>query len=435
MKKFFWPYPQQHRTNFIHLYLEIAWFGVLTGSTVSFLSVYLARQGASVFQMGLLSASPALMTMIFALPAGRWLKNRPFDHAVFITSVLYRLFYALWVPLPALFGAQFQTWITIVITLLMSIPGTAFAVGFNSLFALAVPIKWRDQVAGVRNAVLAITTTLTSLFCGFLLDRITFPMGYQIVFAIGLLGAGMSSFHLRQIHVPKQVDLGKRNPTSLGMLLHPGLFRTSADAMRPAIGLRFLKRLTRWRLSDFGLPRSSYQLILLALFIFHVMQYLGIPIFPLYYVDELGLSDQQISLGNALFYAFFFVSSTQLVRVIKWLGLHQSTALGALLICVFPGLLAISRDYGMYLFTMIIAGLFSSLHVVALSNYLLDITPECERPMYLAWYMLALNAAILVGSLAGPFVAQRLGLVPTLAVVAIGRAISAIGIWASGRFK
>ncbi len=37
---------------------------------------------------------------------------------------------------------------------------------------------------------------------------------------------------------------------------------------------------------------------------------------------------------------------------------------------------------------------------------------------HLAWYNLAQNAAILLGSLAGPLIGQQVGLVPALALIA-----------------
>jgi len=31
--------PVEHRRNFFHLYMDIAWFGVLNGSAISFMAV------------------------------------------------------------------------------------------------------------------------------------------------------------------------------------------------------------------------------------------------------------------------------------------------------------------------------------------------------------------------------------------------------------
>ena len=39
--------PAEHRANFIHLYLDIAWFGVLSGSSIAFAAIYATRLGAN----------------------------------------------------------------------------------------------------------------------------------------------------------------------------------------------------------------------------------------------------------------------------------------------------------------------------------------------------------------------------------------------------
>src|SRR5512139_2682662 len=77
------PVPAEHRANFIHLYFDIAWFGVLAASTISFTAVYATHHGANAFQLGLLSAGPALVNVAVTLPAGRWLEKPPIAAAVF----------------------------------------------------------------------------------------------------------------------------------------------------------------------------------------------------------------------------------------------------------------------------------------------------------------------------------------------------------------
>ena len=191
--------PAEYRANFVHLFFDIAWFGVLSGSAMTFVAVYAARQGATGFQLGLLSASPALVNLVCTLPAARWLEKQPIGPAVFWSSALHRIFYLVWIFLPSFFTPQVQIWAFIGLTLLMSIPGTALAVGFNGLFAEVVPPQWRAHVAGVRNALLAVTLIAVSLLCGYILNRFDFPAGYQLVFGLGFLGAALSSLHLKHV--------------------------------------------------------------------------------------------------------------------------------------------------------------------------------------------------------------------------------------------
>jgi len=64
-----------------------------------------------------------------------------------------------------------------------------------------------------------------------------------------------------------------------------------------------------------------------------------------------------------------------------------------------------------------------------LTNYVLEKTPEDHRPAYLAWYNLALNAALLIGSLIGPLVAGWVGLTVALLLFASFRILAALVIW------
>lgn len=165
IRRFFFPpsIPAEYRSNFLHLYMDIGWFGILSGSSVNFLSVYATRLGATGFQIGLLSSMAAAISLMLAIPAGRWLESQNITKAVFRTSVWSRLGYLLWVPLPWLFNEQGQVWALILIALLMAVPITPLSVGFNALFAAAVPPQWRAHVAAMRNVAYAITFMLSSL--------------------------------------------------------------------------------------------------------------------------------------------------------------------------------------------------------------------------------------------------------------------------------
>jgi MFS family permease len=79
--------------------------------------------------------------------------------------------------------------------------------------------------------------------------------------------------------------------------------------------------------------------------------------------------------------------------------------------------------------TSVLGGLAWSVTAATLGNYLLEQAPEGDRPAYLAWYNLALNAAMLLGSLSGSFMGETLGIVPTLLLAATLRSLSGIALW------
>lgn len=423
--------PPQDRWNFRHLYLDIAWFGILNASSISFISVYFVRLGASAFQVGLLNAIPAIVTLLLSLPSGWWLKSQRVDRATFWSSVFFRFFYFLFVPLPMMFSEQMQIWLILAITLLMSVPGTVLAVGFNAMFADAVPPEWRGHVVGIRNALLAVTYIITSLVCGALFEWLPFPLNYQVVFGLGFLGAAMSSYHLYQVRLAAEPP--PRVGRATGDLAAPGLIRVLGDAVRPGVGLRFLTRIRARRFPRFSVLRGPFGKVFWTLFAFHLTAQLAIPLFPVFWVERLRFSDQTLSVGNALFYGMIFLGSTQLGRLTDRLGNHRLMVIGALMMAGYPGLTAVTHEVELYLFTSVVGGLAWSLAGGALGNYLLEKIPAGERPAHLAWYMIALNAAILLGSLGGPWLAEWAGLRAAFGMIAAGRVLSALGLWRWGR--
>ncbi|MCL4825330.1 MAG: hypothetical protein KJZ57_14045, partial [Anaerolineales bacterium] len=68
--------PREYRSNFLHLYLDIGWFGILSGSAVNFLTIYAARLGAAAREIGLIGAASAVVNQLVAIPPGRWVAKR-----------------------------------------------------------------------------------------------------------------------------------------------------------------------------------------------------------------------------------------------------------------------------------------------------------------------------------------------------------------------
>lgn len=404
--------PPEYRSNFIHLYLDIGWYAVLAGSSINFQNVYATRLGASGFQIGLMAAIPALVSLLLAIPAGLWLEKSRVDKAVFWTSVLYRAGFLFWAFLPWFFNESGQVWSLTTIILLQAIPLTALAVGFTALFAAATPPEWRAQVAGTRNVVLSIAFMVTSLACGWLLEQLPFPLGYQVVFGIGFFGAAMSSLHLYFVR-----PLAEETPAA-------GAPETTPVLEKPA------PRPGGWRAALRGdILAGPFRKTLLVFLFFHLTQYLAIPIFPLYFVRELQLTDEHIGIGTAFFYLTTLIGSTQLARITNWLKSHRAvTGWGVMGMSLYPLMLAASHTVPAYYLISILGGFIWALVGGAYANYILDHVPANDRPAHLAWYNVVLNASVLVGSLAGPLIADQFGLAAGLVLAGILRGVAGLVI-------
>jgi MFS family permease len=400
--------PEQHRTNFRHFYLDVVWFGLLNGSTLYFISIYATRLGATGGQIGLLSAAPAIANLLFTLPTGIWLKKWETRKAVFWSAVLMRIFYILPALMPFWLAEGSQIWALIVVTFTMSIPGTVIAVAFNALLAKAVPVEWRGEVAGVRNSLLSLTSIISVLICGQILGHIIFPAGYQIVFTLGFVGAALSAANLYFIRPQESFVIVPNDPPIASL--------NAAGKKSNPFGLS-----TEILKGDFG--RSLF-----LLFMFHVVLYISIPIFPLFQVNELKIPDNILGLGTSLFYVSSFFGSTQLARFIRKWGNHKVISFGMMAIAFYPALLTISRTTPIYLAVNLFGGLAWALVGGTLVNYLLDKVPANNNAEHLAWYNLAINAAILIGTTIGPLIAGQIGLMAALLVFALGRFLVGVAV-------
>jgi len=402
--------PQKYHSNFNHLYLDIAWFGVLSGTAVNFLNVYATRLGASGLQIGLLTATTAIVNLFLAIPAGQWISKRETNHAVFWSSVTFRIGYLFWIPLPWFLNNQAQVLALIVLTFIMAIPYTPLGVGFNALFAEAVPIQYRARVAGTRNITFAIAYMLTSLIAGYLLKAFEFPIGYQIVFGIGAIGAAMSSYHLFHIKpiegdstpvLPSpQPDLQQKTPVRHG-------FFSSL-------------RLDIWN--------THFRKVLTALFFLHFCHYLASPIYPLYFVRVLDLNDSNIGIGTALYYLTVLIASTQLGRIVHRFGHKKVTGWGMASMSFYPIMLALSHNLIHFYTLSFINGFLFAMVNGAYANYMLENIPPNDRPSHLAWYTIIFNLALLGSSVVGPLLADFIGLGRALILFGLLRIVAGFNL-------
>jgi MFS family permease len=403
--------PNEYRQNFIHLYADIAWFGILSGSAINFMNVYAARLGASAIQIGLLGAMPAVVSLFLSIPTGNWLQNQPVGKAVFWTALLSRFGYFLWIPLPWLFGNQGQIWALTVITLAMGIPMCGLSVGFNALFAAAVPPEWRASVMGTRNVLQSITFIISSIGTGYILNHLPFPVGYQVVFGIGFLAAAMSTYNLFFIRPHTQ-------PVP-GAILNQEALPNHQTRMSP-INWRTALRLDIWR--------TSFRKILLVFLGFHLAQYLALPLFTVYTVNVMHLTDTNLGIGTALFYVTVLLGSTQLSRLEHKLGHHKLTGWGVIGMSIYPLAMGLSHTAFQYYLLSVTGGFAWALVAGAYANYLLEQIPVDDRPSHLAWYNIVLNAAVLIGSLAGPLLAGVIGISVALIVFGVLRLMAGAAI-------
>ncbi len=414
--------PPEHRKNFRNLYFDVAWFGIMNGTILSFLSVFATRAGATNSQIGLIGAVPAVANLLFSLPASSLLQNLPTARVVFWSSFFQRIFYLGLVVLPFFIKSQPLIWLIIVITFLLSVPGTGLAVGMNALIAKAVPIEWRAHVMGTRNAILSFFTIVALFLSGQLLTVLPFPLNYQVVFGVGFLGGMLSCLHLYLIKpmteekdATKETSISPEKAKTKFTLIHPDIRRKIKLANQPQkLNLSALK--------------GKFGVILLILFAFWFTLYLSIPILPVFQVKVLQFSDKTISLGSSFFQITTLLASTQIGLLARRYTNHKLTGIGLSVLFIYPVLLPLCKNILPFLLVSAAGGLAWAMINGCLVNYLLEHISSENLAGHLALYNLAMNAAILLGSLGGPWIADGIGLTAALIVFGFGRLLSGLAL-------
>ncbi len=392
---------------------------------MAFIAVYAARLGATGYQISLLLAGPAVVNLLFSLPAGKWLAGRTLTQVSFQTAGLTRLGYLFLIPLPLLLPNTVQVWIIILITLVMAIPGTVLSIAFNSVLAELIPPEDRATVIGRRNALTSLAMTLTALFSGQILDLVDYPVNYVIVFGLGTLGGIYSTYHLQKLKAPASPLLS--SPQLLDDLARPGLLRF-VESLRLPAGLRFLTRIRMPINLRLDILRGPYGGFLGAYLLFYSSQYVPAAISPLYMVNNLEYTDGIISLGNSLFYVLMFFTSLRLSKLSARFGHHKVLVIGSLLYCAYPIFISQAWDATLYWAASFVGGIAWALTSGGLINRLMEVVPEDERPAYMALHNLALNLGILVGSLTGPLLANIVGLKEALLLAGVLRLAAGFGL-------
>lgn len=368
------PLPSQTEANIRHLVWDIAWFGVLWGSLVAFLQVYVVRLGASSLLVGAITYGPALIGILWQLPASqimiraghrmRWLIGSGFA---------YRLSFLAVALVPFVFrGARAE--VTALIWVLSAVASSLSNVAFLSMMADAVPADRMTQVVGWRMAAFGVANTLTTLTAGVLLQWLPFPLNYQVLFLIGYAASLVSWWHVGQLRVAdRQPDRGQQPPFWLDLgntLRYPGFGR-------------------------------------LVIMIGVLQLCLGMiaPLLPLYWVRRLAASDGQVSILMTVASGTLVLGSLSMRRMVARIGRERALAAGALGYALYPLLTSLTPSVWWLMPWAALAGLFNAAISVTLFDNLISVTPDADRTKYIAVYNVVVNVALFIGPLAAGLLA------------------------------
>lgn len=391
--------------NVWHLYLDIAWFGVLNGMATTFTSVFAIGLGASDTLVGWLSALPALINVLWLIPSAsiieRQKRRMPL---IMVGGFLHRLGYLLVALIPLLTSYRAEALVAVVA--LTAFPSAMAGVAFTSLLAEAVPASRRAHLISIRNTLLSGVSTITVLVGGKLLDLVAFPVNYQLLFFVAFLTSLVSLYHVGRVRIPDAV-IAER----------PG-------RPRPAL-TQSLKEI--WRHQDF--VRFSVSSLT-----YNWGLYMPAALYSIYKVKYLHASNTWIGLFTTIY------NVTTVITYIRWgrftakRGNRLALLISSLGLTLYPTLTGLSPRLEPLLGVAVLGGVFSAGLNLALFNTMLQVCPDDRRPSYVAIYNTLVNIAAFCAPLLGTFLADWLDI--RIALILAG-AVRLVGVatfyWLSPR--
>ncbi|HEX2981094.1 MAG TPA: MFS transporter [Anaerolineaceae bacterium] len=323
--------PATNRKNFLNVEIDAVGIG-LANAAAPFLPVFLTRLGASNFQVGLLTAMPAVTGFLLAIALGNFLQRQRnivpwFSAARLLVVASYALtgLVTFFVPEDMAVIAILAVWA------IATIPQTVVAIGFSVVMNEVAGPTGRFDLMSRRWSIMGFTTAISVVIVGQVLDRIGFPVNYQAVFIALSIGGLISYYYSSHINIPDR----EVAPRKAGLSLKQRIRDYTALILKEKPFISFTAKR----------------------FVFLTGTTLATPLFPLYYVREVHANDAWIGIFSTAQTAvlivgyFFWLRQSRLRgnrRVLIWatLGLSIYPAVVALtlnepLIALFAGLSAV----------------------------------------------------------------------------------------------
>ncbi len=366
--------PDATEANIRRLVAEITWYGILIGTTMNLIQVYVVRLGASSLLLGAVTYGAALVSILWQLPAGRLMAASGHRLRWVVNSLLtHRLLYLAIALLP-FFITRGRAEITVLLVILQAFPLAVANTSFLAMMADMLPPRRTTQIVGWRMAGLGITSTLSTLVAGRILQWLAFPLNYQVIFLIGFAASLVSVWYVRQLQV---VD--------------PPPHR-SEKALLGDVGRM--------------LQRPGYAPFLLVACLSHVVIGMISPLLPLYWVRLLAATDGQISILVTAASAAGVVGALSMQRIVGRIGRVWALALAPAGYALYPLLTSLSPSIWWLIPWAMMAGFFISALYTTLFSNMVALTPDHERTEYVSLYNLALFGGMFIGPIISGFLAD-----------------------------
>ena len=396
--------PAVRQRNIRYLYGEVAAWGVTNGIVTTFLAIFALRLGATDQEVGLLSALPALVFVLWNIPAGQLVLSRAdVKHTGVIGLFLFRLEYVLIALIPLL-PQPYRIPALLLIVVLASIPLVVGNLAAVNLIADAIPPQMRPRVVSNRLLLLSLSSALAAFLGGELLSRMPLPENYQVLFAIAFGFSLASTFLLTKLQIAKITPSG-------------------SFSLRPRRFLRQMQDITTTARSS-----RSFMRFTMAAFTMHWTLVFPGPLFALWWVQGLNITDSWVGVVSTVSLIASILIYPVWGRISERRGNRFAWFAGFAGIVFNPALTAIVPSATLLLIPETIGGICVPGMSLGLFNSMLEASPATDRPAYVAFYSAVVNIPVFVAPILATVVFVPLIGIPATMFFATATRIVSLGI-------
>ena len=187
------------QANYRHLVLDVVWFGLGFVAINRFLPIFAIHVGATPTELGLITALPPLVVLLASFAGPAWRARYSSDvRAHFWPGMLYKASFLL----PAFTPLFPLPWQPIWLILSVTVPAAPQALSMLLFFGImrdSMSPSRLTHLLGQRSLWFSVVLAVGSLVCGLWLERMPYPINYQIMFALSAIASMMSFFHVNAI--------------------------------------------------------------------------------------------------------------------------------------------------------------------------------------------------------------------------------------------
>ncbi|MCD6519881.1 MAG: MFS transporter [Anaerolineae bacterium] len=386
------------------IYTEAIFQAVATAGAMSYLSIFLVRLGAPSWLVGLYTSLPSLVMILAVLPVGTFVQRQ--KNLVATANwgrMIFRTVIGAFALLPLL-PPTVAPYIMVAARSLISIPGSAVNIAVTTIWGKATTPERRPRMLSTRMAVMGIFTAILGFLAGQWLDFAPYPLNYQLLFLTAFFAGVGSVLTLSRLKLPEVSD--------------------EEIAGQKRVGVRDVLPLIR------SVP--AFRNFAIAAFIFRFGMSMPMALFPIYRVRVLGATDAWIGVLFTVQRVLSVGTYFTLGRLLAKPGFRNRLWLAALGMALFPLTTALATNTTMLLIPAVVGGLIAPGMNIFLTDTLIRVSPEDQRPAFVAMNSFLANMTAFVSPMIGTLLADLLGIRIALVIAAAVRFVGGLFFWRLG---